>query len=93
MSEIVTIRAEIDIPKDILYLYGIPISQTNYFVKKNFLLELYREGKISLTKAAKLLGLSRKEIIGILKDAKIPMNYGLEEYEEDLETAKSLGMI
>lgn len=93
MSEIVTIRAEIDIPKDILYLYGIPISQTNYFVKKNFLLELYREGKISLTKAAKLLGLSRKEITGILKDAKIPLNYGLEEYEEDLETAKSLGMI
>lgn len=93
MSEIATIRAEIDIPKDILYLYGIPISQTNYFVKKNFLLELYREGKISLTKAAKLLGLSRKEITGILKDAKIPLNYGLEEYEEDLETAKSPGMI
>ncbi len=74
MSEIATIRAEIDIPKDILYLYGIP-------------------GKISLTKAAKLLGLSRKEITGILKDARIPLNYSLEEYEEDLETAKSLGMI
>ena len=41
-----TIKTEIQLPADILYSLGIDKTRIEYFVKKNFLLELYREGRI-----------------------------------------------
>lgn len=43
-----TIKTEIQLPVDILYSLGIDKTRIEYFVKKNFLLELYREGRISI---------------------------------------------
>ena len=62
-------------------------------MKKNFLLELYREGKISLGKMAALPGVSRNEMLGIMKDSNIPLNYGISELDEDIETAKRMGIL
>lgn len=87
------IKTEIQLPVDILYSLGIDKTRTDYFVKKNFLLELYREGRISLGRMATLLGVSRIEMLGILKDSNIPLNYGVAELEEDVETAKRLGIL
>ena len=47
-----TIKTEIQLPVDILYSLGIDKTRIEYFVKRNFLLELYREGRISLAKMA-----------------------------------------
>ena len=30
---------------------------------------------------------------GVMKDSNIPLNYGTNELEEDMETAKKLGML
>ena len=30
---------------------------------------------------------------GVMKDSNIPLNYGASELEEDMETAKKLGML
>ncbi len=87
-----TIKTEIQLPADILYYLGIDKTRTEYFVKKNFLLELYREGRISLGRMAALLEVSRTEMLGIMKDSKIPLNYGVSELDEDIETAKRLGI-
>ena len=53
-------------------------------------LELYREGRISLGKAAELAGLSIEELLYELRKRDIPINYDLEELEEDLKTIKEL---
>ncbi len=57
------------------------------------LLELYREGRISLGRMAALLEVSRTEMLGIMKDSKIPLNYGVSELDEDIETAKRMGIM
>ncbi len=88
-----TIKTEIQLPIDILYALGIDKTRIEYFVKKNFLLELYREGRISLGRMAALLEVSRTEMLGIMKDSKIPLNYGVSEVDEDIETAKRLGIL
>ncbi len=92
-SEIKMVKTEIKLPGDLLYSLGIDKAHLEYFIKKNFLLELYREGKISLGRMAALLGLSRIEILGIMKDSNIPLNYGVSELDEDIETAKRLGIL
>ena len=88
-----TIKTEIQLPVDILYSLGIDKTRIEYFVKKNFLLELYREGRISLGRMAALLEVSRTEMLGIMKDSKIPLNYGVSELDEDIETAKRMGIL
>lgn len=87
------VKTEIQLPVDILYSFGIDKARMDYFVKKNFLLELYREGRISLGRMAALLGVSRNEMLGIMKDSNIPLNYGVSELDEDIETAKRLGIL
>ncbi|GFO96817.1 uncharacterized small protein, partial [groundwater metagenome] len=57
------------------------------------LLELYREGRISLGRMAALLEVSRTEMLGIMKDLKIPLNYDVSELDEDIETAKRMGIL
>ena len=33
------------------------------------------------------------EMLEVMKDSDIPLNYGTQELEEDMETAKRLGML
>ena len=47
-------------------------------------IELYRGGRATLWKAAKLAGLSLWEMIEVLKERKIEAQYGIKELEEDL---------
>ncbi len=53
-------------------------------------LELYREGKVSLGKAAEIAGLSLREFLYELRIRRIPLNYDLEELEEDLKVVNEL---
>ena len=91
-AELKMVTTEIHLPGDILYSQGIGKDRVEYFVKKNFLLELYREGKISLGKMADLLEMNLVEMLGIMKDLNVPLNYGVAELEEDIETANRLGL-
>ena len=91
-AELKMVTTEIHLPGDILYSQGIGKDRVEYFVKKNFLLELYREGKISIGKMADLLEMNFVEMLGIMKDLNVPLNYGVAELEEDIETADRLGL-
>ena len=91
-AELKMVTTEIHLPSDILYSQGIGKDRVEYFVKKNFLMELYREGKISIGKMANLLEMNLVEMLGIMKDSNVPLNYGVAELEEDIETANKLGL-
>ncbi len=53
-------------------------------------LELYREGRVSLGKAAELAGLGLREFLYELRTRSIPLNYDLEELKGDLKAVKEL---
>jgi predicted HTH domain antitoxin len=48
-------------------------------------LELYRNGKITLSRAAEIADLSIWEIIDILEKRKIIIQYDVEDFEEDMK--------
>ena len=50
-------------------------------------LTLYRDGKITLWKAAKIAGLSLWEMMDIVRERKVPFRYAYEDFREDFETA------
>lgn len=53
-------------------------------------IELYREGKVSLGKAAEFAGLSVREFLYELRKRDIPINYTKEEAEADIRTIEGL---
>ncbi|GAB6135845.1 UPF0175 family protein [Thermococcus prieurii] len=53
-------------------------------------IELYREGRLSLGKAAEFAGLSLREFLYELRKRDVPINYTMEEAEADIETVDGL---
>ena len=51
---------------------------------------LFEKDKLSLGQASKLACLPRWEFQKVLAQRKIPLHYGVEEFEKDLETIKRL---
>jgi len=47
-------------------------------------LKMYREGKVSMWRAAKMAGLSLWELIEILKERGVEIQYTIRDLEEDL---------
>ncbi|MBS7644233.1 UPF0175 family protein [Candidatus Bathyarchaeota archaeon] len=50
-------------------------------------LTLYREGKVTLSKAAKIADLSLWEMLDTIKQRKISIQYTFEDFREDFEAA------
>lgn len=50
-------------------------------------LTLYREGKITLWKAARIADMSLWEMMDIIKQRRIPIQYTFKDFKEDFEAA------
>lgn len=51
-------------------------------------LQSYRDGKVTLWKAAEMAGFSLRAMMELTKEKKIPVPYTIEDLERDLEYAK-----
>ncbi|MBW6470143.1 MAG: UPF0175 family protein [Methanosarcinaceae archaeon] len=72
---------------------SVKISESDMpdFIKKTLAIELYREGKLSLGKAAELAGARNKwEMLTILDSSGVPINYTTEDVEDDLNTLERI---
>ncbi|MBI4596462.1 MAG: UPF0175 family protein [Candidatus Tectomicrobia bacterium] len=58
-------------------------------VKELLVVELYREGLITLRQAADMLNVGTKEMFAVLLRRKSYLNYGREELNEDISYARS----
>lgn len=56
-------------------------------LKLEHALDLYKQGKVTMWKASSIAQLSLWEFIEIIKREKIPMEYTLEDAEEDIKKA------
>jgi len=82
VEEIERLSKEEGIDKGTLIRKLISESLKEYKIKK--VLELYREGKVSLWKAAEIAGITYREALEELKKRDIPFRYDLEDLEVDI---------
>ena len=78
------IKTEISLPRDITAIFKVEEKEIPSFIKQTLALELFREKKISLGKAAQIADLSKEEMMGLLATKKFPLHYTAEELREDV---------
>lgn len=78
----------VDIPRELIYIFKIQEKDLSKAVRESLAIELYREGKISMGKAAEIAEVSRWEMFDLLGRKKIPMQYHPEDFKQDMETLK-----
>jgi predicted HTH domain antitoxin len=85
------VLAEVDMPGSILALIKVDRDQLGPFIKRSLAVELYREGKLSLGKAAELAGAKSKwEMLMLLNERGVPIDYTSEDAKDDIQTLKEV---
>ncbi|HKY56140.1 MAG TPA: UPF0175 family protein [Anaerolineales bacterium] len=80
----------VEIPNNLLKL-GISKDEIQHRISEWLVFSLFSEGKISSSKAGKLLGISRLDFIKLLKTRGIAfINYSEDEIADELEAVKKL---
>jgi predicted HTH domain antitoxin len=85
------VLAEVDMPGSILALIKVDRDQLGLYIKRSLAVELYREGKLSLGKAAELAGAKSKwEMLMLLSERGVPLDYTAEDAKDDLRTLREV---
>ena len=81
-----TIRVEVELPKTFSLTTKVKEKELNKFIREALAVELYRERKVSLGKAAEIAGARNKwEMLMILNKRGVAIDYTAEDAEKDLE--------
>jgi len=59
-------------------------------MKKSLATDLFKKGMLSFGKAASLAGMCKSDFMDFLDEERIPLHYGVDALERDIETAKEL---
>ena len=88
MSEV---RTTVTLPASFPLSVKVSERDMPYFIKTTLAIGLYREGKLSLGKAAELAGARNKwEMLTILDENGVSLNYNTDDVEEDLNTLEKI---
>lgn len=80
----------VTLPSDLARILRVDADEIPRVVKVYLAVELYREGLVSLGKAAEIAGLTKWEMMEVLTSKGIPLNYTRRDLEEDIETLERL---
>jgi predicted HTH domain antitoxin len=80
----------VEIPQALLTLAGLEDQPASHSASKLLALELFREGRASLGRAAELAGMSLEEFMEFSGHREVPLHYGTTELMEDREAAQAL---
>lgn len=87
-------KITVELPDDIAKALQAMWQDMPRGVVESLALEGYRSGALSDGQLRRLLGFeTRFEVHGFLKDHGVLLNYGMEDLEQDRETAKRLGLV
>ena len=78
------------IPEELLINFKVPRQNWKNELKKELAIQLYREGLISFGNARRLAEMSKWDFHDLLGNRKIPRQYDVEDFEDDLKTIKTL---
>lgn len=86
-----TMVATINLPSSFMTAARVKESDLDTFIRHSLAVELYREGTLSLGKAAEVAGVRNKwEMLLLLNEKGIPIDYTAKDAEKDLETLKEV---
>jgi predicted HTH domain antitoxin len=85
-----TVKAEI--PVELVAAAGLDAGNVSVAATRLLALELYREDKVSLGRAAELCHTSLEEFMEFAGRHNVPVHYGAEALEEDRQTLERLGL-
>jgi predicted HTH domain antitoxin len=80
----------VEIPQEVLFLAGLENQPASDGASKLLALELFREGRISLGRAAELAGAGIEEFMEFSAHRGVPLHYAEAELSEDREAANRL---
>lgn len=78
----------VDLPRELIRILKIREKDFSKAVLESMAVELYREGLISLGKAAEVAKVSKWEMFEILAAKKVPLQYYPEDLKQDIKTLK-----
>jgi len=98
MQKIISIRPTEEIERKFERLMGIEKTERSVLIRrilntgldeelKKHALELFRDKKVSLAKAAEIADLSVREMMDLIKEKGIPLHISIEDVREDFEAA------
>jgi len=83
-----TVKIDLELPKE-LFIKGRGSAQrVKMEALKRLAATFYADGSLSLGKAAELANVSKQEFLDFLAAHNIPLNYDLDELEDDLATVE-----
>ena len=84
-------KVMLELPETFFTTVHIRQSELSEYIKKTLAVELYREGVLSLGKAAELAEVANKwEMLTLLNERKVAIPYTSEDAEEDLKTLEAV---
>lgn len=82
--------ATITLPESVIQAIRVREADLDRFIRRILAVELYREGRLSLGKAAEVAGARNKwEMVMLLDEKGVPLDYSAEDAEQDLNTLKN----
>ena len=85
-----TVRAEI--PAELVVAAGLDAANLSAEATRLLALELYREDRVSLGRAAELCHLPVERFMEFSGRHNVPLHFGVEDLEEDRRTLERLGL-
>jgi predicted HTH domain antitoxin len=83
---------DVRLPADLIRAAGWNHSDPSAEASRLLALELYREDKLSLGRAAELCQTSVEQFLELAGRHNVPLHYGLDQLEEDRRTLERLGL-
>ena len=77
------------IPDGILAAAGISERE----LKQELALALFQQERLTLAQASSLAEMSQLQFQRLLAERRIPVHYGIEEFQQDLETLRKMGRL
>jgi predicted HTH domain antitoxin len=85
-------KVNVEIPTELVLAAGLDTSNLSAETAQLLALELYREDRISLGRAAELCRMSVEQFMEFAARHSVPLHYGADELEEDRRTLERLGL-
>jgi predicted HTH domain antitoxin len=85
-------KFSVDIPTELVLAAGLDTSNLSAETARLLALELYREDKVSLGRAAELCQMPVEQFMEFAAQRSVPLHYGVAELEEDRRTLERLGL-
>lgn len=90
MAATIMSTVQVELAEELLTVAGLPDAAPSRSAAKLIALELFREHRLSLGKAAELTGVSVEEFMAFSAQREVPLHYTLADWEADQVTAREL---